>query len=175
MNSSTRSLSSSRVYSVPAMRFSVPSSLVLISRSVLRVSTRHAVQQKTSIPRLTHSKLRWTKASQSNLSDTRQKLLENFDAEVHEKLKLNQKESQAYLDSYERWLWDVTRYYLGDNASFAENEYSFTLKTNPFPNEAIDSGPYKIGKNVEDAHVYRPGHSLAQKILLEVKNKQLSF
>ncbi|KKU82242.1 MAG: helicase subunit of dna repair complex [Parcubacteria group bacterium GW2011_GWA1_47_8] len=110
---------------------------------------------------------------QSNLSDTRQKLLENFDAEVHEKLKLNQRESQSYLDTYERWLWDVTRYYLGDNADFAEHEYSFSLKVNPFQNEDIDPGPYKIGKNVEDAHVYRPGHSLAQRILNEVKNKQI--
>ena len=110
---------------------------------------------------------------QINLSDTRQKLLENFDTEVHEKLKLNQKESQAHLDAYERWLWDVTQYYLGDKASFAENEYSFSLKANPFPNEDIDPGPYKIGKNVEDAHVYRPGHSLAQKILQEVKNKEI--
>jgi ERCC4-related helicase len=111
---------------------------------------------------------------QSNLSDTRQKLLENFDAEVHEKLKLNQKESQAYLDTYERWLWDVTKYYLGDTAVFADHEYSFALKANPFQNETIDPGPYKIGKNVEDAHVYRPGHSLAQKILQEVKNKELT-
>jgi ERCC4-related helicase len=110
---------------------------------------------------------------QSNLSDTRQKLLENFDAEVHEKLKINQRESQAYLDTYERWLWDVTRYYLGNNADFAEHEYSFSLKINPFQNEEIDPGPYKIGKNVEDAHVYRPGHSLAQRILNEVKNKQI--
>jgi hypothetical protein len=110
---------------------------------------------------------------QSNLSDTRQKLLENFDAEVHEKLKINQRESQAYLDTYERWLWDITRYYLGNNADFAEHEYSFSLKINPFQNEEIDPGPYKIGKNVEDAHVYRPGHSLAQRILNEVKNKQI--
>ncbi|HEY4513560.1 MAG TPA: SNF2-related protein [Candidatus Paceibacterota bacterium] len=110
---------------------------------------------------------------QSNLSDTRQKLLENFDAEVHEKLRINQRESQAYLDTYERWLWDVTRYYLGDNADFAEHGYSFTLKNNPFPNEDIDPGPYKIGKNVEDAHVYRPGHSLAQKILNEIKTKEI--
>lgn len=111
---------------------------------------------------------------QSNLSDTRQKLLENFDTEVHEKLKINQRESLAYLNTYERWLWDVTRYYLGDNADFADDEYSFTLKTNPFKDEEIDPGPYKIGKNVEDAHVYRPGHSLAQKILEEVKNKELA-
>ena len=109
---------------------------------------------------------------QNNLSDTRQKLLENFDTEVHEKLKINERESHAYLDTYERWLWEVTRYYLGKNADFAEHEYSFTLKNNPFPNDDIHSGPYKIGKNVEDAHVYRPGHPLAQRILSEMKAKQ---
>ncbi len=109
---------------------------------------------------------------QSNLSDTRQKLLENFDTEVHDKLKINQKQSQAYLDTYDRWLWDVTRYYLGDKADFSDHEYSFSLKSNPFHDEEIYPGPYKIGKNVEDAHIYRPGHSLAQKILHEVKNKQ---
>ena len=108
---------------------------------------------------------------QNNLSDTRQKLLENFDTEVHEKLKINQRESQVHLDTYERWLWDVTRYYLGEKADFSEHEYSFMLKSNPFPNENIDSGPYKIGKNVEGAHVYRPGHSLAQRILKEVKSR----
>ena len=109
----------------------------------------------------------------SNLSDTRQKLLENFDAEVHEKLRINDKESKAYLDTYQRWLWNVTRYYLGNNADFADHEYSFTLKTNPFKNEEIYPGPYKIGKSIEDAHVYRPGHSLAQRILQEIKNKQI--
>lgn len=108
---------------------------------------------------------------QNNLRDTRQKLLENFDAEVHEKLKVNLKESEAYLDTYTRWLWDATKYYLGDHADFAEHEYSFTLKNNPFPNEQIDPGPYKIGKNIDDAHIYRPGHPLAQKILGEIKAK----
>ena len=110
---------------------------------------------------------------QSGLHDTRQKLLENFDAEVHEKLKINMRESRAYLDTYEQWLWDTTRYFLGSNADFAEHEYSFKLKTNPFPEERIDPGPYKIGKNVDDAHIYRPAHPLAQRILREVKSKQL--
>ncbi len=110
---------------------------------------------------------------QGNLRETRQKLLENFDAEVHEKLKMNLKESQAYLDTYERWLWDATRYYLGDHADFSEQEYSFVLKDNPFVSEAIDPGPYKIGKNIEDAHVYRPAHPLAQLILSDIKAKSL--
>ncbi len=109
---------------------------------------------------------------QSNLSDTRQTLLENFDAEVHEKLKINLRESEIYLDTYNHWLWDTTRYYLGENADFSEHEYSFILKNNPFPNEEIDKGPYKIGKNIEDAHVYRPGHSLAQRILIDIKSQK---
>src|SRR3989339_129444 len=108
---------------------------------------------------------------QSNLKDTRQKLLENFDAEVHEKLKMNLKESETYLNTYNQWLWDVTRFYLGDSADFSEHEYSFVLKNNPFSNEQIDPGPYKIGKSVDDAHIYRPAHSLAQRILNEVKTK----
>ena len=41
---------------------------------------------------------------QNNLSDTRQTLLENFDAEVHEKLKINLRESTMYLDTYNHWL-----------------------------------------------------------------------
>ena len=110
----------------------------------------------------------------SSLSETRQTLLENFDPEVHEKLRMNYMESKAFLDKYENWLWEITRYYLGDNADFADHDYSFTLKTNPFSNEDIDPGPYRIGKNVEDAHVYRPGHSLAQRILNEVKGRQLA-
>lgn len=110
---------------------------------------------------------------QGGLKDARQKLLENFDEEVHEKLKVNLKESKDYLDTYERWLWDISRYYLGSKADFAENEYSFVLKENPFQGEDIAAGPYRIGKNVEDAHIYRPAHPLAQRILNEVKNSTL--
>lgn len=110
---------------------------------------------------------------QSGLKDARQKLLENFDDEVHDKLKINLKESQGYLDTYERWLWDVSRFYLGDMADFAEREYSFVLKKNPFPQEEINPGPYRIGKNIADAHVYRPAHPLAQKILHKIKEKSL--
>jgi ERCC4-related helicase len=111
---------------------------------------------------------------QLSLRDTRKKLLENFDTEVHEKLKTNLRESQAYLSTYEQWLWDTTRYFLEDAADFSESEYAFTLKRNPFSEEEIHAGPYRIGKNIEDAHIYRPGHPLAQRILSEVKKKALA-
>src|SRR4030043_1972962 len=41
---------------------------------------------------------------------TRQRLLENFDEEGHEKLRINLKESREYLLRYENWLWQVTKY-----------------------------------------------------------------
>lgn len=110
-----------------------------------------------------------------NLGDARQKLLENFDAEVHEKLKMNLHESQRYLDRYERWLWELTKHYLNKNAEFSEHEYSFTLVNNPFEGDKIPEGPYKIGKNIEDSHIYRPGHPLALRILDEVKRLKLSM
>lgn len=112
---------------------------------------------------------------QENLRDTRQTLLENFDAEVHEKLRINDRESRSYLDRHQLWLWDTTRFYLGKNADFSTKEYSFMLIKNPFPREKIEAGPYKIGKNIEDAHIYRPAHPLAQRILSEVKNRQLDM
>ena len=112
---------------------------------------------------------------QYNLRDTRQKLLENFDEEVHAKLKANLRESEAFLTTYEKWLWETTRFFLGTDADFSHSgqEYSFTLKRNPFREEEIHPGPYRIGKNIEGAHVYRPGHPLARRILGEVKKQKL--
>ncbi len=96
---------------------------------------------------------------------TRQTLLENFDQEVTEKLKLNLKSSREYLSKYEEWLWNLTRFYLASYAKFDEKEYSFYLHTNPFPEELIHPGPYRIGKDINDANIYRIGHPLAQRII----------
>lgn len=111
---------------------------------------------------------------QEGMRGAKEKLLENFDADVHEKLKINLRESKLYLETYEKWLWDISQYYLGDKATYSDDEYSFKLKQNPFPGENIEEGPYKIGKNIDDAHIYRPGHPLAELILKEVKLKKLS-
>lgn len=110
---------------------------------------------------------------QVGLLGAKEKLLENFDTDVHEKLRINLRESKINLEKYQKWLWDVSQYFLGENAEYSEDDYSFTLKRNPFPNENIESGPYRIGKNVDDAHIYRPGHPLAERILNEVKSKEL--
>ena len=104
---------------------------------------------------------------------TRQRLLENFDEEVHEKLRINLETSKQYLSKYENWLWAITQYYLESFADFGAEVHSFTLKSNPFPNEKIHPGPYRIGKNIEDANIYRIGHPLAQRIIEKCKELNL--
>ncbi len=108
-----------------------------------------------------------------NIKTTRQRLLENFDEEVHEKLKVNLKESRDYLGKYEQWLWHLTRYFLEPYARFDGDNHSFYLVENPFPNEKVHPGPYRIGKSVEDANIYRIGHPLAQRIIEQCKAEQL--
>ena len=104
---------------------------------------------------------------------TRRNLLENFDEEVHEKLRINLQESREYLSKYENWLWGLTKYYLEPYADFAGNGHSFPLRQNPFPGEVIHPGPYRIGKNIEDANIYRFGHPLAQRIIEKCKSSAL--
>jgi ERCC4-related helicase len=103
------------------------------------------------------------------IKQTRQKLLENFDEEVHEKLRVNLKESSEVLGKYDNWLWQLTRFYLQAYAKFDDGCNGFTLIKNPFPEEAIHPGPYRSGKTVEDANLYRLGHPLAQKIIEQCK------
>ena len=104
----------------------------------------------------------------------RRNLLENFDEEVHEKLRFNLHESKEYLNRYEDLLWRVTKFYLEPFARFDVAEHSFTLIRNPFPEEQIHPGPYRIGKNIEDANTYRVGHPLAQRIIEECKKCELA-
>lgn len=103
------------------------------------------------------------------MQQTRQKLLENFDEEVHEKLKIKDRESSDYLGKFENWLWQLTQFYLCDFAEFEKTGKSFVLTRNPFPEENIHPGPYRSGRNVEDANLYRIGHPLAQRIVQKCK------
>ncbi|MBA3320952.1 MAG: hypothetical protein H0T45_05835 [Pyrinomonadaceae bacterium] len=54
----------------------------------------------------------------SRMAQTRQALLENFDEEVNRRMKLHRDEMLNALSQRERWLADLTRCELGDNAEF---------------------------------------------------------
>src|SRR5438270_3240687 len=60
------------------------------------------------------------------MTSTRRKLLEHFDEEVHEKLRVRKDQSEAYLNRYERMLMRLTRHGLNGAAVFDEDESAFT-------------------------------------------------
>ncbi|MDD4727754.1 MAG: SNF2-related protein [Dysgonamonadaceae bacterium] len=122
---------------------------------------------------------------QSDISEkvqvTRKVLLENFDEEVTEKLRTNLRDSIRYLNRFEERLWAITKYFLNGSADFDDENYKFTLKTNPFLFTPINKGPYMILKPKEgqrksdidvpdNTNIYRIGHKLAKEILSACKN-----
>ena len=104
---------------------------------------------------------------------TRRQLLENFDEEVHEKLRVNLQTSTDYLNRYESFLWRLTTHALGKHAKIDEATLTFELKSNPFSTNNIPLGNYRFGREVADAHHYRFGHPLAQQVLCHCKDLQL--
>ncbi|MGY6521369.1 MAG: SNF2-related protein [Mongoliitalea sp.] len=105
------------------------------------------------------------------MTTTKQKLLENFDEEVHEKLRVNLMESREYISKYESFLWKLTQFALNGKAIFNEDELSFELQEPLFQTSI---GNYKIGKQ-ENSHqyTYRTQHPLAQAILSHWNEKLL--
>lgn len=110
---------------------------------------------------------------QEEMGNTKQKLLDHFDEEVHEKLRISLEKSKDYLNKYEAWLWQITKQYLQGHATFSENgKYAFNLHESPSPE--VETGRYRIGKNIDDAHTYRIGHPLAQHIIQKCKSNTLN-
>ena len=109
-----------------------------------------------------------------SMTQTRRKLLEHFDDEVREKLKVRDEDSKAYLNRYERLLIQLTRHELGSHAEFL-SDASFRLKTQPFPEHtaAIPLGLYELPRRTGEAHLYRLNHPLAEAVVAQVKERDL--
>lgn len=109
----------------------------------------------------------------ATMDDTRRKLLENFDAEVHDRLRINLDRSREHIGRFERLLWTVTKHELGKRAVFDEGYLSFTLKTPP---DGLDTptGAYYLTKQALDGHRYRLGHPLAQHLLDRAGSRSLA-
>ncbi len=108
------------------------------------------------------------------LKTTQQKLMENFDADVVDKLKIRLDEAKTYVSKYEEWLWKITTLGLSDFAEFNHQDYSFKLNKSPdYGNHRIPIGNYTLSKDNKEAHRYRIGHPLAQHIIGKYKNKEL--
>lgn len=106
----------------------------------------------------------------ATMQDTRRTLLEHFDAEVHDRLKINLDRSKEYMNRYERKLWSVTKFELGRDATFDDDHLTFILKKSIGPSKP---GGFFLGKAGLDGHRYRLGHPLAQHLLDEAASRNL--
>jgi superfamily II DNA or RNA helicase len=105
---------------------------------------------------------------------TRQKLLEHFDEEVIEKLRVSRDDSEAYLNRYERMLMALTRAELDGHAHF-EGDGSFRLLSlPPGLDGTIPLGRYELPRRSGEAHYYRLSHPLAQYVLAQAKARSLA-
>lgn len=109
----------------------------------------------------------------ATMEDTRKKLLENFDAEVHDRLRVNLNESREYLNKYESMLWGLTRHELDGKAEFDTASLRFLLRQSPFPSQEIVCGSYALSKDPGNALRYRLGHPLAQAVIGIAANREL--
>jgi hypothetical protein len=108
------------------------------------------------------------------MTQTRRKLLENFDDEVREKLKVRASDSTASLNRLEQWLMRLSAHELRDHADFTSDS-SFRLRSCPFPAEAgrIPLGSYELPRRSGEAHLYRLNHPLAEEILAQARAREL--
>jgi len=103
---------------------------------------------------------------------TRQSLLEHFDDEVQEKLRVCARDTQEQLNRYEQMLMELTAYTLNGDAEFL-SDASFHLRRHPFAGGDIPLGLYELPRRSGEAHFYRLAHPLAQAVIQETKTRPL--
>ena len=110
---------------------------------------------------------------------TRQLLLENFDEDIHDLLKLRLNDAEQRLDKVGRWFWILTQHELQNLATFNPSNHSFQLSAS-IPQ--VQTGFYQLHKrgtkhNDEDtlanAHRYRLSAPLGEWVLQQAINREL--
>ncbi len=115
----------------------------------------------------------------SKMKQTQDALLEHFDEDVHDLLKIKLDQAKKRLDKVSRWFWLLTKFQLSEYASFNEEELTFTLAEKP-GKQFI--GKYQLiqkGKEVgntqkidEHAHTYRITHPLGEYVIDKARQQK---
>ena len=103
-------------------------------------------------------------AIDQRIKEVQSVLFENFEGSVINKLRITYSETKTFLEKFEKWLWEITRYYLQSMAEFEAEDFTFTL---------LDNGDrYTLNKKRTDAKHYRIQSDVAQKLLARAKAEQ---
>jgi hypothetical protein len=107
----------------------------------------------------------------TRLEDTRRALLEHFDEDVHDRLRVQLDDARERLDHMSWLFWALSRFVLCERAAFDDQELAFDLHTPPLAE--LPRGRYhlisKTQPNVPGAFLYRLSHPLGEHVLAEGK------
>lgn len=111
------------------------------------------------------------------MKQTKKMLLADFDAVVHQRLRVNFDESKVMLNSRQKAFWELAKSILREDGIFSEKDYSFELKnseigkcqkyyflTQDLKQDAIPS-----------AQIIRLSHAIGEKIIEMAKNAETPY
>jgi adenine-specific DNA-methyltransferase len=108
------------------------------------------------------------------MTHAREKLLENFDDEVREKLKVRNADTNLHLSQFEQQLMRLARHELDGTAEFID---SSSFRLNALPNWITDAGVptglYELPRRSGDAHFFRVNHPLGEAIVSRARSRSL--
>ncbi len=110
-----------------------------------------------------------------NIRRARQKLLENFDAEVAERLNVFHEASSATIDKMQAILWALTKYELRESGVFFDEENLTFQMTNPDARDFVDKKLYAIKWIGDYCEPYGITNPLAQKLIDRARNRDLPY
>lgn len=106
------------------------------------------------------------------MNKTKENVLQNFDIDVHERLKFNLENAKNNLNKYEKLFWNTTKFVLNNKADFNNYELSFNLLNGI--NRRVPVGKYymisKERENIAGNYLYRLSHPLGEYVLDEALN-----
>ena len=110
-------------------------------------------------------------STSQRMDETRVKLLEHFDEQIHELLKVQHEKAEQQLDRMQRMFWQLTQHQLREKASFNSDVLSFTLHQSPLGK--VPTGEYALiqkGKEKQEhQYLYRLSHPLGEHVLDEAR------
>lgn len=116
----------------------------------------------------------------TKMKETKEAVLEQFDEDVHSRLKLQLDEAEKRVDSFSKMFWSLTQHILKGSASFNDKSYEFELTESP--SDKFSKGSYKLGQykmiakraeRIDDSFTYRLGHPLGIFVVEKARSLEL--
>jgi len=108
------------------------------------------------------------------MTHAQRKLLENFDDEVREKLRLRNDDTKLHLSQFEQRLMKLAAHELAGDAEFLDTS-SFRLSAVPswLQGTNVPTGLYELPRRSGEAHLFRLNHPLGDALVKRARERKL--